>query len=126
MAKETFRVGKLSDALDAANVPLSPVVRANGFIFVSGQPPLDPATGELIKGDIRTQTEYVMENLKLCLETAGSSMEKVVKCNVYVTNIAYYDAVNEIYARYFPAGAPPARIRLSGSSPFGRRANRSP
>jgi len=109
MSKKTFRVGKLSDALDAANVPLSPVVKANGFIFVSGQPPLDPATGELIQGDIRAQTEYVMENLKLCVETAGSSMDKVVKCNVYVTNIAYYDAVNEIYARYFPADAPPAR-----------------
>lgn len=108
MDKETFRVGKLSDALDAARVPLSPVVKANGFVFVSGQPPLDPETGELVIGDIRTQTEYVMENIKLCLETAGSSMDKVVKCNVYVTNIAYYDTVNEIYGRYFPAD-PPAR-----------------
>ena len=109
MSKETFRIGKLSDVLDAAKVPLSPVVRANGFIFVSGQPPLNSKTGDLIKGDIRTQTECVMENLKLCVETAGSSMDKVVKCNVYVTNIAYYEAVNEIYARYFPTDAPPAR-----------------
>ncbi len=108
MDRQTFRVGKISDKLDAAKVPLSPVVKANGFVFVSGQPPLDPKTGELIRGDIRVQTEYVMENLKLCLETAGSSLEKVVKCNVYVANIAYYDAVNEIYARYFPAD-PPAR-----------------
>lgn len=106
--KQTFRVGKLSDALDAANVPLSPVVRANGFVFVSGQPPLDAATGELVKGDIRTQTRYVLDNVRLCLETAGSSLEKVVKCNVYVTNIAYYDAVNAIYAEYFPSD-PPAR-----------------
>jgi 2-iminobutanoate/2-iminopropanoate deaminase len=90
--KQTFRVGKLSETLDAANVPLSAVVKANGFVFVSGQPPLDAATGEL----------------KLCLETAGSSLEKVVKCNVYVTNIAYYDAVNLIYAEYFPT-EPPAR-----------------
>ena len=106
--KQTFRVGKLSETLDAANVPLSAVVKANGFVFVSGQPPLDAATGELVQGDIRTQTRYVMENLKLCLETAGSSLEKVVKCNVYVTNIAYYDAVNLIYAEYFPT-EPPAR-----------------
>ena len=106
--KQTYRVGKLSDALDAANVPLSPVVKANGFVFVSGQPPLDAATGELVKGDIRTQTRYVLDNVKLCLETAGSSLEKVVKCNVYVTNIAYYDSINAIYAEYFPTD-PPAR-----------------
>ncbi len=79
MDKQTFRVVKISDKLDAAKVLLSPVVKANGFVFVSGQPSLDPATGELIQGDIRSQTEYVMENLKLCLETAGSSLEKVVK-----------------------------------------------
>ena len=108
MDKQTYRVGKLSDALDAANVPLSPVVKANGFVFVSGQPPLDPASGELVKGDIRIQTEFVMENIKLCLETAGTTLDKVVKCNVYVTNIAYYDTVNEIYGRYFPTD-PPAR-----------------
>jgi reactive intermediate/imine deaminase len=106
--KQTFRVGKLSEKLDAAKVPLSAVVKANGFVFVSGQPPLDAATGGLVQGDIRTQTRHVMENLKLCLETAGSSLDKVVKCNVYVTNIAYYDAVNLIYAEYFPTD-PPAR-----------------
>jgi 2-iminobutanoate/2-iminopropanoate deaminase len=106
--KTVYRVGKLSEALDAANVPLSPAVKANGFVFVSGQPPLDAATGELVRGDIRIQTRYVLDNVKLCLETAGSSLDKVVKCNVYVTNIAYYDAVNEIYAEYFPTD-PPAR-----------------
>lgn len=106
--KQTFRVGKLSEALDAAKVPLSPVVKGNGFVFVSGQPPLDAATGELIRGDIRVQTRAALENVKLCLEAAGSSLDKVVKCNVYVTNIAYYDTVNAIYAEYFPAD-PPAR-----------------
>ena len=97
-------------AVDAGEKPavLSAVVKANGFVFVSGQPPLDPETGELIKGDIRVQTEAVMRNLKLCLEAAGSGLDKVVKCNVYVTNIAYYDTVNEIYGRYFP-NEPPAR-----------------
>ena len=106
--KQVFRVGKLSDALDAAKVPLSPVVKANGFVFVSGQPPLDARTGELVKGDIRVQTRAVLDNLKLCLEAAGSSLEKVVKCNVYVTNIAWYNTVNAIYAEYFPTD-PPAR-----------------
>jgi len=106
--KRTFRVGKLSEKLDAARVPLSPVVSANGFVFVSGQPPLDAATGELIGGDIETQTRASLDNVKLCLETAGSSLDKVVKCNVYVTNIAYYDRVNAVYAEYFPV-EPPAR-----------------
>lgn len=106
--KQVFRVGKLSDALAAAKVPLSPVVRANGFVFVSGQPPFDAATGELVQGDIRTQTRASLDCMKLCLETAGSSLEKVVKCNVYVTNVAWYAAVNEVYAEYFPTD-PPAR-----------------
>jgi reactive intermediate/imine deaminase len=106
--KETFRVGKLSEKLDAARVPLSAVVRANGFVFVSGQPPLDANTGELIEGDIRAQTRASLDNVKLCLETAGSSLDKVVKVNVYVTNIAWYDTVNAIYAEYFPTD-PPAR-----------------
>ena len=107
-AKQTFRVGKLSEKLDAARVPLSPVVKANGFVFVSGQPPLDAKTGELVGGDIETQTRAALDNVKLCLETAGSALDKVVKCNVYVTNIAYYDRVNAVYAEYFPT-EPPAR-----------------
>ena len=107
-SKQTFRVGKLSEKLDAANVPLSPVVKANGFIFVSGQPPLDAETGELVYGDIEMQTRAVLDNVRLCLETAGSSMEKVVKCNVYATNIAWYDRINKVYAEYFPEN-PPAR-----------------
>lgn len=106
--KQVFRVGKLSDALAAARVPLSPVVKANGFVFVSGQPPFDAATGELVQGDIRTQTRASLDCMKLCLETAGSSLDKVVKCNVYVTNVAWYAAVNEVYAEYFPTD-PPAR-----------------
>ena len=106
--KQTFRVGKLSEKLDAARVPLSPAVKANGFVFVSGQPPLDATTGELVGGDIEAQTRASLDNVKLCLETAGSSLDKVVKCNVYVTNIAYYDRVNAVYAEYFPT-EPPAR-----------------
>lgn len=106
--KQTFRVGKLSEKLDAARVPLSPVVKANGFVFVSGQPPLDAATGELIGGDIEAQTRASLDNVRLCLETAGSALDKVLKCNVYVTNIAYYDRVNAVYAEYFPTD-PPAR-----------------
>ena len=106
--KQVFRVGKLSEALEAARVPLSPVVKANGFVFVSGQPPFDARTGKLVQGDIRTQARASLDCVKLCLETAGSSLDKVVKCNVYVTNVAWYGAVNEIYAEFFPTD-PPAR-----------------
>jgi 2-iminobutanoate/2-iminopropanoate deaminase len=106
--KQVFRVPVLSEALDGAKVPLSPAVKANGFVFVSGQPPFDIRTGKLVQGDIRTQTRACLDCVRLCLETAGSGLEKVVKCNVYVTNVAWYGAVNEVYAEYFPS-QPPAR-----------------
>ena len=118
MEKETFRVGKLSDALDELKVPLSPVVKAGDFVYVSGIPPFNMETGEIEQTDIKRQTELVLEGVKTCLEAAGSSLDKVVKCNVYVSNSAYYGIVNEIYARYFPHDPPARTFATVGSWPF--------
>ncbi|MGE0747601.1 MAG: RidA family protein [Rhodospirillales bacterium] len=118
MEKETFRVGKLTEAIEKAKVPLSCVVRANGFVFVSGQPPLDLKTGELVRGDITVQTRHCLENVKACLEAAGSSLDKVCKVTIYIANSAYYPTVNAIYAEYFPHNPPARTFATVGSWPW--------
>jgi 2-iminobutanoate/2-iminopropanoate deaminase len=79
------------------------------LIFVSGLPPFDPESGEILPAPIERQTEIVLEQLKLCLETAGTSLQNVMKCNIYCTSARHFPVVNAIYARYFPED-PPARI----------------
>jgi 2-iminobutanoate/2-iminopropanoate deaminase len=85
------------------------VTRNGDTIYVSGLPPFDPATGDVVHAPIERQTELVLEQMKLCLETAGSSLDNVLKCTVYCTSVEKYAAVNAIYARYFPHD-PPARV----------------
>ena len=91
--------------------PYSQAVKANGFIFISGQIPLDPRTQELVEGDAARQTERVMENLKGIVEAAGSSLDRVVKTTVFLKDLADFPAMNEVYSRYFPAN-PPARATV--------------
>jgi 2-iminobutanoate/2-iminopropanoate deaminase len=88
--------------------PYSQAVRANGFLFLSGQIAFDPASGYLVEGGASQQTERVMENLKAVLEAAGSSMEKVVKTTVFLKSMDDFKRMNDIYGRYFPEN-PPAR-----------------
>jgi 2-iminobutanoate/2-iminopropanoate deaminase len=109
MKREVIRVEPLSAYLERWKAPTSAVTKHGDTIYVSGFPPFDPATGEVVKATIERQTELVLEQLKLCVETAGSSMDHVLKCNVYCTSVDMFATVNAIYARYFPRN-PPARI----------------
>jgi 2-iminobutanoate/2-iminopropanoate deaminase len=97
-----------TDRAPKAIGPYSQAIRVNGFLFLSGQIALDPATMQIVDGDVRAQTERVMTNLKAVLEAAGSSLDKVVKTTVYLKDMNDFTAMNETYAKYFPAN-PPAR-----------------
>jgi 2-iminobutanoate/2-iminopropanoate deaminase len=109
MKREVIRVEPLSTYLERWKAPTSAVTRNGDTIYVSGFPPFDPDTGEVVEdASIERQTELVLEQMKLCLETAGSSLENVLKCNVYCTSVEKFAAVNAIYARYFPRNRPPA------------------
>jgi 2-iminobutanoate/2-iminopropanoate deaminase len=98
----------------AAIGPYSQAIVSNGFAFLSGQIPLDPATGNLVEGGIEAQTVRVLENLKAVLEAAGSSMAGVVKTTVYLKDMSEFAAMNAVYARYF-AENPPARATVEAA-----------
>ncbi len=88
--------------------PYSQAIKANGFVFVSGQIPFDPATQQLIEGDVAAQTERVLQNLSGILKAAGSSLDRVVKAGVFLKNMSDFAAMNEVYGNYF-SQSPPAR-----------------
>lgn len=94
--------------------PYSQAIKSNGFLFVSGQVALDPQSGEFVGTDVRQQTERVLENLKAILEAAGSSLKHVVKTTVFLKEMNDFPAMNETYAKYFPA-TPPARSTIQAA-----------
>lgn len=94
--------------------PYSQAIQAGGFLFLSGQIPIDPATGERITGDIRRQTRQVLENIKGILESQGLGMENVVKVTVFLKDIGNFNQMNELYATYF-SSSPPARTTVEVS-----------
>jgi 2-iminobutanoate/2-iminopropanoate deaminase len=94
--------------------PYSQATRAGGFLFTAGQIALDPATGQIVEGDVPRQTERVMENLKAILEAAGSSFDRVVKATVYLKDMGDFAAMNQVYGRYF-ATNPPARSTVEAA-----------
>ena len=94
--------------------PYSQAVRANGFVFLSGQIPLDPKTQQVVEGDVAAQTDRVLQNLKGVVEAAGSSLQHVVKTTVFLADMNDFAAMNEVYGRYFTAH-PPARSTVQVS-----------
>jgi 2-iminobutanoate/2-iminopropanoate deaminase len=108
MSKEIIEVPVLSQGVRNVGVPLSLVTKANGFVFVSGTPPFDLETGKFVRGDIETQTEASLKAVQRCLESAGTSLDKVVMVRVYAANAGFYSAINRVYARFFPEN-PPSR-----------------
>jgi 2-iminobutanoate/2-iminopropanoate deaminase len=94
--------------------PYSQAVKANGFIYLSGQVALDPRSGEMAGADIRQQTERVLENIKGILEAAGANLHHVIKVTVFLKAMNDFPAMNEVYARYFTT-APPARSTVQVS-----------
>lgn len=92
----------------AAIGPYSQAIRAGGFLFVSGQIPLDPDTGQVVAGGIAAQTERALVSLRAILEDGGSALDRVVKTTVFLTDLGHFAEVNGVYARFFPH-APPAR-----------------
>ena len=88
--------------------PYSQAIRAQGLIFTSGQIAIDPATAQIIGGDVSAQTDRVLKNLAAILQASGSSLEKVLRCTVFLKNMGDFTAMNEVYGRYFQQ-EPPAR-----------------
>ena len=103
-----------TDAAPKAIGPYSQAVRRNGMVFLSGQIPLDPATGQMIEGGIEEQTARVLDNLKAVLEAAGAALETVLKTTIYVKDMNDFAKVNAVYGRYFPVD-PPARATVEAA-----------
>ena len=107
MAREIIK----SDEAPAAIGPYSQAVKANGFVFLSGQLALDPRTGQMVGQDIKTQTRRVLDNIKVVLKAAGSSLDKVVRCGVFLKDMNDFGPMNEEYGSYFRE-LPPARTTV--------------
>lgn len=109
MAREIIRVEPLATFLERYGAPTSTAARHGDTLYVSGMPPFDPETGTIVTGDVERQAELVLRQMQLCVETAGSSLENVLKVNVYATSVDMFPAINAVYRRFFPKD-PPARI----------------
>lgn len=94
--------------------PYSQAIKAGGFVFASGQVAIDPATQQVISGDVAAQTDRVLKNISSILKAAGSGLEKVVRSTVFLKNMSDFAAMNEVYGRYF-SSAPPARSTVEAA-----------
>ncbi|MCC6291593.1 MAG: RidA family protein [Bryobacterales bacterium] len=103
-----------TSAAPAAIGPYSQAVVHNGLVYVSGQIPLNPATGQVVAGDVAAQTAQVMDNLRAILEASGASLDSVLKTTVFLADLGEFAAMNEVYGRYFAAN-PPARATVQAA-----------
>jgi 2-iminobutanoate/2-iminopropanoate deaminase len=101
-----MKIAVSTPAAPAAIGPYSQAIRVGSWLFLSGQIPLDPATGELVRGDVSTQTERVLQNLSAVLKMGHSDLSRVVRTTVYLVDLAHFALVNEVYGRFFPAPCP--------------------
>jgi 2-iminobutanoate/2-iminopropanoate deaminase len=113
--------GVSTEAAPAAIGPYSQAIRSGDLVFLSGQIPLDPATGELVSGGIEEQTRRVMNNLGAVLAAAGASFENVVKTTIYLADLGDFPAVNGVYASYFGQPAPARATVQVAALPKGAR-----
>ena len=114
-AAQSLKTEVKTDLAPKAVGPYAQAITAGGFVFCSGQIPLDPATGKIVEGGIEVQTRQVLANLKAVLEAAGSSLDHVVKCTVMITDMADFAAMNKVYAEFFKAPFPArATFQVSG------------
>lgn len=115
MQKQVIHTSEAPQALG----PYSQAVRVGNFVFLSGQIPLDPASGKVVEGDIDAQTRRVMENLSAVLRASGASFAEVVKTTIFLADLGHFSKMNEIYGTYF-ASEPPARSTVQvGALPRG-------
>ena len=103
-----------TDQAPKAIGPYSQAIRAAGLVFTSGQVAIDPATQQVVAGDISVQTDRVLKNLSGLLQAAGTSLDKTLRCTVFLKNMGDFAAMNEVYGRYFGA-APPARTTVEAA-----------
>ncbi|PYS74556.1 MAG: reactive intermediate/imine deaminase [Acidobacteria bacterium] len=109
-----MKVRVQTDNAPAAIGPYSQAIKAGGFVFASGQIPIDPQTGEFVAGGIGEQTEQVLKNLSAVLEAAGSSLARVVKTTVFLADMKEFASMNEVYGKFF-TGEPPARATVAAA-----------
>ena len=103
-----------TDRAPGAIGPYSQAIKAGGFVFVSGQIPIDPTTGQFVAGGVAEQTEQVLKNLSAVLEASGTSLARVVKTTVFLADMSDFAAMNEVYGRFF-TNEPPARATVAAA-----------
>ena len=109
-----MRTPVITDRAPGAIGPYSQAIKAGGFVFLSGQIPIDPGTGQFVAGGVAEQTEQVLKNLSAVLEASGSSLARVVKTTVFLADMSDFAAMNEVYGRFF-TNEPPARATVAAA-----------